>query len=483
MTDCSKTPPEAATGAGPQATVDEGAARRIAFTVAATFFMETLDSTIVVTALPAMAAEFGVTPLQASMTATAYLVAMAAGVPASGWLAQRFGARRVFALAVAGFTLASLLCGLAPTLPALLAARALQGLSATCMSPVGRLVVLRETPRRRLIEAIGTITWPGLIAPVLGPPLGGLLALHASWRWIFWLNVPLGVLGCWLVLRIVPHRPPQAPGRFDGRGFALTALALAASIEGLTRLGERQGNPLAAAALLALGLAIAVLAVRHLGRVPEPLLDLRVLRVATYRFSAAGGGFLARVAIHASPFLLPLMFQIAFGLDAFQAGTMVLVYMAGNLAMKIVTTPLLRRFGFRPVLLVNGALCTVSLAGCGMLSPGDPSWLVLSTLFLAGTVRSMQFTASSTLAFADVADEQRAPATALSSLLQQLSMALALALAALLLGTSQWLRGAATLELADFRHAWLAMAAVMAVATACAVRLERHAGAAVSRPA
>jgi EmrB/QacA subfamily drug resistance transporter len=464
----------------PTAGAAGAASRRIALTVAAAFFMETLDATVIVTALPAIGAGFGIGALDASLAVTVYLIAMAALVPAAGWCAGRFGARRVFALAVGTFTVASLLCGLAPSFGMLVAARVLQGAAAAFMSPVGRLVVLRETPKHRLIEAIGTITWPGLIAPVLGPPLGGLIATHASWRWIFLLNVPLGIAGLLLILKLFPRRTDAAPTRFDATGFVLTAVALAALVEGLTRLGGAHPASAATLGLLATGAVAAALAVRHARRAAAPMLDLRALAVPTYAIATATAGFVSRVAINASPFLLPLMFQIGFGMTAFQAGSMLLVYMGGNLVMKSATTAVLRRFGFRKVLAVNGAICAATLLACGWLSPGDPLPAVCVLLFVGGMARSMNYTAINTLAFADVPDAARAGASTLGTMLQQVSLALGVALGAMVLGASRALRDAPAVQLVDFHHAWYVMAALMALATLMSLRLEREAGLAVS---
>ena len=460
---------------------ERNASRRIALIVAAAFFMEALDGTVIVTALPAIATAFGVTTLDASLGVTAYLMAIAVCVPAAGWCAERFGARHVFTLAVGSFTLASLLCALAPTFATFVAARVVQGCAAAFMSPVGRLVVLRETPKNRIIEAIGTITWPGLIAPVIGPPLGGLIATQASWHWIFLLNVPLGLIGLWLVRRHFPRRTDMRRVPFDLPGFVLTALALAALILGLSQLGEGQGDGRLTAALLAVGALAGVASVRHARRAAAPMLDLRALRVPTFALAVISAGFISRVAINASPFLLPLMFQIGFGLNALQAGTMVLIYMAGNLAMKSATTPILKRFGFRRVMLVNGALCAASLFGCALLAPGDPMLMIAPLLLAAGMTRSMNFTSITTLAFADVPDEQRAGASALSTMLAQVAAVLGVALAASVLGASQTLRGAAALALVDFRHAWIVVGLLMVVATAIMGRLAHDAGAAMAQ--
>ena len=454
--------------------------RRIPLIVAAAFFMETLDSTIVTTALPAIARSFEATTLSLSLSISAYLVALAVFVPTAGWASERFGARRLFAAAIGLFTLSSLLCALSPSLWTFIGARTLQGVAAAFMSPVGRLVVLRSTPKQRLIEAISLITWPGLIGPVLGPPLGGLITTYASWHWIFLINIPLGIAGVWLVLRHVPNEVAAQRKPFDLQGFTLTAVALAALVHGLALLGEAQGDARVAVAWLLAAALSGVLAARHALRHPTPMLDLRAVRVPSFAISMLTAGMMARIAISATPFLLPLMFQIGFGLNAFQAGVMLLVYMGGNLAMKSATTPVLRRFGFRRVLTLNGALCAATMAACGLLSPGLSPLLVYPVLFAAGMTRSMHFTTVSTLAFADITAEQRAGASTLTAMTQQVAATLGVTFAALALALFQNLRGASALSLADFQHALLAGAGLMAVAAVWALRLAPGAGSEVS---
>jgi EmrB/QacA subfamily drug resistance transporter len=455
--------------------------RRIPLIVAAAFFMETLDSTIVTTSLPAMARSFSQPTLALTSIVTVYMVAMVAFVATAGWASARFGARNLFAAAIGVFTLASLACGASPSYEVLLVARLVQGAAAAFMSPVGRLVVLRQTPKAHIINAIGLIVWPGLIAPVIGPPLGGLITTYSSWRWIFLVNIPVGIVGVLLVLRFVPADIKEAPVTLDKLGFALTAIALAALIQGLSLAGHPDARAIDYGSYILVGIGVGIVAVRHALKHPTPMLDLTAIRVPTFALCTISAGFLGRTAISMTPFLLPLMFQIGFGETALRAGVMLLVYMAGNLIMKSATTPILRRFGFRDVLRLNGAFCVASLIACAMLSPSTPMLATYVILFVAGMTRSMHFTSTSTLAFADVPDKDRPGASTLAAMAQQFASVFGVAVAAFALGASQSLGGGGPLALRDFQHALLAAAAVMAVAVAWISRLPRDAGIELSR--
>ncbi|MEP6944021.1 MAG: MFS transporter [Betaproteobacteria bacterium] len=456
-------------------------ARRIPLIVAAAFFMEMLDGTIVTTSLPAIAASFGESALELTSIITVYLVAMGAFIPTAGWASARFGARNLFAAAIAVFTLASLVCGAAPSFTVLLIARLVQGIAAAFMSPVGRLVVLRQTPKDQIIRAIGLIVWPGLIAPVLGPALGGFITTYTSWRWIFFINIPVGLVGVWLVLHFIPADAKEAPTRLDKTGFVLTAIGLAALVHGLALAGDPGSRVAVYATWIAVGLVFSVVAIRHALRHPTPMLDLRAVRAQTFQMSVVTAGMLSRTAISMTPFLIPLMFQVGLGANAITGGVMLLVYMAGNLVMKSFTTPILHRFRFYDVLWVNGALCVLALVGCAMLGGSTPLAITYAVLFVAGMTRSMHFTSTSTLAFADVSDAHRAGATTLWAMAQQFGNVLGVAIAAFVAGISQTLRGGAPLSLADFHWALYASAGMMAVAVLWLLKLPRDAGAELAR--
>jgi EmrB/QacA subfamily drug resistance transporter len=474
------------TPAEPAAQISDAAGRTpwraIALLVAGAFFMENLDGTVIATALPQMGRAFHVSAVALNIGITAYLLSLAVFIPISGWVADRFGARTVFGAAICVFTLASLLCGLSQGMWSFTAARLLQGLGGAAMVPVGRLIVLRMTEKRHLLQALGTIVWPGLAAPVLGPPLGGFLVIHASWRWIFYVNIPLGLAALVATALLIPNSRAEGPPRpLDAVGFLLSGAALTLLVYGIDALGNGHGDPWPLLGLIALGLGLGYAGVRHFARHPTPLLDLSALRVPTYAVGVWGGSLL-RMAINSLPFLLPLMFQLGFGLDALTSGGLVLFVFAGNLTMKAFTTVILKRFGFRTVMTGNGVLAALAIAACAGLTPHTPYLIVAVVLFLGGMFRSLQFTAINSIQFVDVEPAQLTAANTLASMLQQLMLGLGVVMGAVSLNASIALRGGVggRPELADFRNAILLVAVVATVGLFDSFRLPRDAGRSVS---
>ncbi|HBR6904294.1 MFS transporter [Klebsiella pneumoniae] len=409
---------------------DERAFSAPALLVAGAFFMEFLDGTVIATALPDMARDFGVTAVELNIGISAYLITLAVLIPASGWIADRFGARAIFTLALAIFILASVFCGLSTEVHIFVAMRILQGVGGALMVPVGRLAVLRTTPKHQLIKAIATLTWPALVAPIIGPPLGGFITRYASWHWIFFINVPLGLAAIILSLRIIPDIRETERRSFDLSGFITTSVAMVSLVTAMERLGDRQPQIWPTLALAALGFGCLLYSIRHFRRAAAPMVRLDALQVPTFRVTMYGGS-LFRASISAVPFLLPLLFQVGFGMDPFHSGLLVLAVFVGNLTIKPATTPLIRWLGFRRLLLINGALNVCSLLACALLTPQTPVWAIMLILYLGGVFRSIQFTGVSTLAFADVPAAQMSDANTLFSTASQLAVGLGITLGAI----------------------------------------------------
>jgi EmrB/QacA subfamily drug resistance transporter len=450
--------------------------RLTAVIVATALFMQNVDSTVIATALPAMARSFHEQPVHMSVALTSYLISLSVFIPASGWVADRFGARDVFRAAILVFTVASVLCGIAPNLGALVAARILQGMGGAMMLPVGRLVLLRSVSRAQMVAAMSWLTMPALIGPIMGPPLGGFIVTYFSWRWVFDINLPIGVLGIVAVSLFIPDtREPGRGGRLDVLGLVLTGLAMA----GLETIGRGVVAPVYSYVALAVGVAATASYVVHARRFSNPILDLTLMRIATFASSLLAGS-LFRISVGAVPFLLPLMLQLGFGDTPMQSGLVTFSAAAGALLMKPAAQPMLRKFGFRTVLIWNGLLAGIFLTATAAFSPGWPWYALNGTLFVGGFFRSLQFTAFNTIAYGDIERHRMSAATTLYSTVQQITLTLGIVVGAALLELSAGYHHHPQAMLPDYAVSFLVVGLIGLSAVPVCARLRGDAGAALS---
>jgi len=431
------TPPEAA------APKDAGALTRgwvVPAIIGSALLMQTLNATVISNALPAMARSFGVEPVRLSIAITMYMLSAAIFLPISGWMADKFGAKRVFMASIVLYAAGSAACGFADSLGAIVAARFAQGAAGAALMPVGRLVLLRTTPKSELVGALSVVTMPALLGPVVGPVLGGAIVTFADWPWIFFMNLPIAVAGLFLVRRYVPDVKEQGAPPVDIPGILLTGLGLAALIFGFENLGRDTLHPLAVAGLFAAGAVSLGVYGWHAARTPYAVIDLSIFRRKTFAAATIGGAFL-RVAIGANPFLLAMLLQVAFGLSAFAAGTMTFISAAGALAMKTTAPPILRRFGFRSVLLVNAVIVGVSFMAYALFKPSWPHWAIMLVLGVGGFFRSLQFSSLNGMAYAEVEQAEMSRAATTSSMVQQLVQSVGIGLSASLLHLLMTLQG------------------------------------------
>jgi len=420
----------------------------IPFIVGCALFMQMLDSTVVATALPTMAQALNTTPVKMNVAITSYLLALAVFVPISGWAADRFGARKVFIAAIVLFTVSSAACALAQSLPQLVVTRTVQGIAGAMMVPVGRVLLLRMTPKEQLLRAMTFLSMPALLGPIVGPPLGGFLVDYASWHWIFLINIPVGALGVALVLRYIAPDIPEDSARLDWLGFILSGVGLAALVSGFESISHDDVSGSHVLALLGTGLVCGLLYVWHARRHDHPIVDLSLLKVRSFAIATLGGN-LCRLTVGASPFLLAMMLQVGFGMSAFSAGMITFSSAAGALLMKLVATPVISRFGFKRVLVVNAVLAGALVMVCGLFNAQTPIWIMIGILVIGGLSRSLQFTAVNTLTYADLGSREMSRASSFSSMMQQLAISLGVGGAALVLNLSMSWRGADHLEPID----------------------------------
>ncbi|HEV2161815.1 MAG TPA: MFS transporter [Stellaceae bacterium] len=449
----------------------------VALIVACGLFMENLDGTVITTALPTMAASFGDTPARLSLGVTVYMISLAIFIPISGWVADRFGARTVFRAAIAVFTVGSVLCGLTHNLLELAGARIVQGIGGAMMVPVGRLILLRSVSKSELVRAMAYLTVPALLGPVLGPPVGGFITTYADWRWIFFLNVPIGILGMVLVTLLIDNTKEASVPDLDWFGFLSSGVALAGLVYGLDLIGR----PLVPADVIVVILAAAILlgaiTVWHALRHPHPLIDLALLRVPSYCISILGGS-LFRIGSGTLPFLLPIMLQVGFGVTAFTSGLLTCAAAMGSFTMKMAARPILRRFGFRRVLIGNGIISALSITLCATFWPATPHVVILAVLLVSGFFRSLQYTSLNTVAYAEIGHSRMSAATSAASMMQQLSNGLGVAFGALMLQIARHWGG--ELTVADFHAAFGCAGLVALAAVVIFLRLDPTAGAEIS---
>ncbi len=443
--------------------------------LATAIFMENMDSTVIATSLAAIAADIGTDPISLKLALTAYLVALAIFIPISSWMADRFGARRVFRLAMLVFMIGSIACAFSGSLAQFVGARFIQGMGGAMMGPVARLVLVRMTPRHQLVDAMAWLTIPGLIGPIVGPPFGGFLTTYFSWHWIFIINIPIGLLGMALVGLALPSETRNKPRNIDGKGFVLAGLAFALFAFGCSVISLPALPPIYGFVAAALGIGLGYFYTRHALATEYPLLDLRLLRLPIFRVSVVAGSFF-RLGQGAVPFLFPLMLQLSFGLSPFESGMVTFVAAVGALAAKFVANWIFKRWGFKYPLLIASLVSTLGILVMGFYVPSTPIPLILGILVFTGFWQSTFWTGSNAFVFADVEDKDAGQANVISQVWGQLMFAMGVAVGGGTLELAHRLRGGGELALADFHMAFYVVSAISAVAVVMFLRLPRNAG-------
>jgi EmrB/QacA subfamily drug resistance transporter len=449
--------------------------RLTAVIVACALFMQNLDSTIIATALPTMARSFGYDPVRMNVALTSYLLSLTVFIPASGWVADRFGTKHVFRAAIVVFTIGSILCGLSNGLIELVAARILQGIGGAMMVPVGRLLLLRTAAKSELVAAMAWLTMPALLGPVVGPPVGGFIVTYFDWRWTFFINIPIGIIGLVAVTLFIKDFREPPKGAFDLKGLALTGLALVCGMFGLETVGRGLVSPGLTEAMITAGIAVGFLYFLHARRHPAPLLDFTLMKLPCFGLSFCAM-MLFRTGIGAIPFLLPMMLQVGFGNSAAQSGLITFASSAGALVMKPAAQYALRLFGFRDTLIWNGVLSGVMLMACAAFRPTWPAAAIYLVLLIGGFLRSLQFTAYNTLAYGDVPRPQMSAATSLYTAGQQLAATIGVSVGALSLEVSRAMSGHVTPQTADFSAAFVVVGLMTLAAAPIALFMPLTAG-------
>jgi EmrB/QacA subfamily drug resistance transporter len=435
--------------------------RLIPLIVATALFMENMDSTVIATSLPAIAADIGTSPLTLKLAITSYLLSLAVFIPASGWTADRFGARMVFSIAIAVFMVGSIGCALSSSVTDFVIARIVQGIGGAMMTPVGRLVLLRSIDKSALVNAMAWVTVPALVGPVIGPPLGGFVTTYFSWHWIFLINIPIGLLGIFMAMRYIDPIKSENPERFDLYGLVPAGVGLGGIAFGLSIAGLNLLPWTLVVALVAIGTVSMTLYVMHARRSASPVLDFSLLRLPTMRASIIGG-FMFRLGIGALPFLLPLLMQVGFGLSPFRSGLVTFASAVGAMGMKTLAARLIRTFGFRNIMVINAVVSSVFLAASALFTVTTPLLLIMIILVVGGFFRSLQFTAINTVAYAEVEPAQMSRATTLVSVNQQLAISAGVAVGAFSVETTMMVRHVSELSAQDFAPAFIVVSIISA---------------------
>lgn len=443
--------------------------------VGAAGFMQTFDSSAITVALPPMAVDFGVPALSLNLVITAYLIGATAFLPLCGWAADRFGARRIFLFAIAGFGLTSLACALSSSLPVLIAARVVQGCMGALLIPVGRIIVFRAVPRNEVVRAVTILTLPPMFGPMLGPTIGGLLLSVGPWESLFFLNVAMATLGYWAIHRFIDDIPAGDPRPLDLKGYALIALALVGISYGITSAAQADGSVIPPLLLLAGGAACGLLYWRHCRSEAHPILDLTVLRLPTVHATNVGGIF-HRMLISAGPFLLALLFQLGFGLNPAAAGGLIFAVALGSCFGRFIVTPALRITGFRNFLALNSVALFLSMAVCALFTAQTPYPVILGVLFVQGFLRSAQMIALLSLSYAEATDKELGQISTITSVSQQLALSIGIAVSVLAVHAAQRLIGEPDVTIATLAPAFVFVGALCLLPVLWLMRLPADAG-------
>ncbi|MHA6692025.1 MFS transporter [Devosia sp. A449] len=454
--------------------------RIVPLILATALFMENMDATVIATSLAAIADDLGTDPISLKLALTAYLVALAIFVPISSWMADRFGSRNVFRIAMVVFVLGSIACAFSDSLLAFVVARFIQGMGGAMMTPIARLVLVRATPRHQLVHAMAWLTIPGLIGPIAGPPFGGFLTTYLSWHWIFLINVPIGIVGVVLVGLFLPETQRNAPRAIDLPGFFLAGTAFALFAFGTAVISLPALPPIIGVIATAIGIGIGVLYARHALTGDNPLLDLRLFRLPYFR-SAVVAGAAFRLGQGATPFLFPLMLQLAFGMTPFESGMVTFAGAVGAIIAKFFATWIFKSIGFKTSLVISTAVSALGILAMGLYTPETPIPLILSVLVFTGFWNSTFWTGSSAFVFADVEDKDAGQANVINQVSGQLTMALGIAVGGGVLEAANALRGGGELILSDFHAAFFVVGAICAISTVMFLRLPKDAGQALTR--